>query len=219
MSPWFVADVMTTDVISVYEDTPFKQIVDLFESHSINAVPVIDSDRRVLGVVSSADLLPKIEFAADHNLHPFADRRLRLAHDKAAGIAAADLMTAPATTIQSDATLVRAASLLDAGRLKRLPVVDGAGRLAGIVTRDDLLKVFLRGDNAIQRDVTDEILSRLPRHDRDQITVEVDDGIVTLLGKVDHPLLLRPVIESAEAVPGVIEVLSYITTDEDDLVG
>jgi len=219
MSPWFVADVMTIDVISVYEDTPFKQIVDLFEAHSINAVPVIDRDRRVLGLVSSADLLPKIEFAADHNRHLFADRRFRLARDKAAGVAAAELMTAPATTIRPDATLVRAAKLMDAGQLKRLPVVDEDGRLAGIVTRDDLLKVFLRGDNAIQREITDEILSRLPDHDRDQITVEVDDGVVTLLGKVDHPQLLGPVIESVEAVPGVVEVLSYATTDEDDLVG
>jgi len=216
---WFVADVMTTDVISVYEDTPFKQIVDLFEAHSINAVPVIDRDRRVLGLVSSADLLPKIEFAADRNLHLFGDRQHRLARDKAAGIAAADLMTAPATTIQPDATLVRAANLMEAGQRKRLPVVDRSGRLAGIVTRDDLLKVFLRGDDAIRQEVVNEVLGGLPDHDRNQITVEVDDGVVALQGKVDHPLLLAPVIETAEAVPGVVEVLSYVTTDEDDLLG
>ena len=71
MSRWNVADVMTIGAVSVREDTPFKEIVDLLEAHEVNAVPVVDGFERVVGVVSSADLVPKIEFAGD-------DERVRL---------------------------------------------------------------------------------------------------------------------------------------------
>jgi CBS domain-containing protein len=147
MGRWNVADVMTVGAISVNEDTPFKEIVDVLEVHSINAVPVVDGFSRVLGLVSSADLVPKIEFAGvSEHVHPFEGRRHRAAREKATATAAAELMTAPAVTVMPQTLLVEAAKLMESAQLKRLPVVDDLGRLVGMVTRGDLLKVFLRDD-------------------------------------------------------------------------
>src|SRR6185369_10143859 len=100
MGRWSVADVMTVGAVSVEEGAPFKEIVDLLEAHHINAVPVVDSCHRVLGVVSSADLVPKIEFSGsgDH-AHLFESRKHRAAREKSTGTAAAELMTAPAQTV------------------------------------------------------------------------------------------------------------------------
>lgn len=220
MGRWTVADVMTADVISIDEDTPFKQIVDLLEAHGINAVPVVDHDHRVLGLVSSADLVPKIEFAGEEDRpHPFEGPKHRHAREKASGTAAAELMTSPAITVAPGATIVATAKKMEGANLKRLPVVDDAGRLVGMVTRGDLLKVFLRNDADIRREIVDEVMCDLPGLDRVQLQVEVDDGVVTLLGQVDHPSLIAPILRRVESVPGVVDLVSYLTGKESDLVG
>ena len=157
MGRWNVADVMTIGAISVQEDTPFKEIVDLLEAHEINAVPVVDGFDRVVGVVSSADLVPKIEFAGDDDhLRLFENRHTRQARGKAHATAAGELMNAPAVTVMSTTSVVAAARIMETDELKRLPVVDDMGRLIGMVTRRDLLKVFLRTDEEIRREIVAE---------------------------------------------------------------
>jgi CBS domain-containing protein len=193
MSRWNVADVMTFGAVSVTEDTPFKEIVDLLEAHGVNAVPVLDAAVRVVGIVSSADLLPKIEFAGEAHRHPV----------KADATAAGELMSAPAVTVTGTATLPRAARIMEAAGLKRLPVVDGAGRLLGMVTRRDLLKVFLRSDEEIRREVAG--LCR-----RTGVRVEVADGVVTLLGEVGREAAIPPFVRRVERVDGVVDVVSLL---------
>jgi CBS-domain-containing membrane protein len=216
MSRWSVADVMTVGAVSVEQDTPFKEIVDVLEAHGINAVPVVDSCRRVIGVVSSADLVPKIEFAGDDDqLRIFEGRRTRQARGKAGGTAAGELMTAPALTVLGQTSVVQAARIMESAQLKRLPVVDDLGRLIGMVTRHDLLKVFLRGDSAIHREVVNEVLSDLPGVSPGDIRVEVDDGVVTLLGELRRPSLASAVIRQVERVDGVVDVVSYLTVEDE----
>ena len=145
-----VKDLMTTPVVTVAPEIPFKEIVACLAEHRVSAVPVVDDSRRVLGVVSEADLLLKEEFPegpAGGRL--FQGRRHRMDRAKAAGDTAVELMTAPAITIGPDATVAEAARLQHRHQIKRLPVVDPAGPLLGIVSRADLLKVFLRADAEI----------------------------------------------------------------------
>ncbi|WP_433221538.1 CBS domain-containing protein [Dactylosporangium sp. CS-047395] len=217
MARWNVADVMTIGAISVQEDTPFKEIVDLLEAHEINAVPVVDGFDRVVGVVSSADLVPKIEFAGvDDRLRVFEARHTRQARGKAHATAAGELMNAPAITVMSTTSLVAAARIMETETLKRLPVVDDAGRLIGMVTRRDLLKVFLRTDAEIRGEILAEALDGLVGVDPSQLRVEVDDGVVTLLGEVDRGSLVPSLVRQIERVDGVVDVVSHLSFDIDE---
>jgi len=219
MSRWSIADVMTVGVVSVEEGTPFKEIVDLMEAHHVNAVPVVDSCDRVLGVVSSADLVPKIEFSGsgDH-AHLFESRKHRAAREKSTGTAAAELMTAPAQTVLPQTSLVEAAKLMETAELKRLPVVNDLGRLVGIVTRSDLLKVYLRSDTDLRREIVDEVLVDIPGLDRELVRVTVDDGVVTLEGEVDRRSVITAAVRHVERVAGVVDVISDLSYRHDDLV-
>src|SRR5690242_11463085 len=220
MGSWKVADVMTADAMSVDEQAPFKQIVDIMEAFGYNALPVVDSAGQVLGLVSSADLVPKIEFAGtDEQPHLFEGRQHRAARDKATGTAAAELMTSPAVTVLPQTTLVEAAKIMESDGLKRLPVVDDAGRLTGMVTRSDLLKVFLRDDSDIRREIRTEVLADLVGVEPSQVHVEVDDGVVTLLGRLDRRSLVPVTIRQIERVAGVVDVVSHLTYRVDDING
>lgn len=215
-----VGEVMTTDVVSVHEDATFREIVDLLETHHISAVPVIDWSNMVIGVVSEADLLPKMEYAGGGvGRRPFEGHRVREAREKAAGDLAEDLMSKPAVTVMPETTVVNAAKLMDSVGVKRLPVVNPAGRLIGIVSRHDLLKVFLRIDVAITDDVRRE-LERVPGVDVTLLTIETTEGIVTLAGKLDRRSLVPIVVRLAERVDGVVDVVNRLSfrTDDTELV-
>jgi CBS-domain-containing membrane protein len=217
MSQWRVADVMTVGAVSVARDTPFREIVDLLEERRINAVPVVDDDRRVIGLVSSADLLAKIEFAGEApGPRLFEPRRVRATRAKSGGTAAGDVMTAPAVTVDAQTSVVSAAKAMDRDGLKRLPVVDSAGVLVGMVTRRDLLKVFLRPDAQIRAEIVDEVLDDLVDGQPEQVAVSVDDGVVTLYGRVERRSQVAVVRRQVSRVDGVVDVISDLSWAVDD---
>jgi CBS domain-containing protein len=139
-----VRDVMTAEVVVVRDRTPFKEIVGLMRQHNVSALPVVDATDELVGIVSEADLLLKEEHVAEGESHRrFQSRRRRIDRAKAGGVIARELMSSSVETIDPEAPLARAARLLHERRVKRLPVVDANGKLVGIVSRADLLKVFL----------------------------------------------------------------------------
>src|ERR1051325_11385675 len=93
------------------------------------------------------------------------------------------LMTSPAITIGPDATIPAAARLMTTDHVSRLPVVDEKGRLVGVVSRRDLLSVFLRPDDDIARDAR-QVLDELPLADPKDAIVRVKHGVVTLAGTI-----------------------------------
>jgi CBS-domain-containing membrane protein len=174
---------MTREVITVDKQASFKEIAATMADRRVSALPVLDEEGRVSGIVSEADLLLKEEFPegpAGGRL--FQGRRQREERTKAAGDTAVELMTAPAVTVGPDASIAEAARLLHRHGIKRLPVVDPAGPLLGIVSRADLLKVFLRSDAEIAQEVRQEVLLRSMWVNPDTVVAEVRDGIVTLTG-------------------------------------
>lgn len=222
MRTWQVRDVMTTDVVTVGEWTPYREIVDLIAGRRISAVPVLDADRRVLGVVSEADLLHKVELIGQpHERRTFEGRRRRAARTKADAAHAAELMSAPAITVQPHTTLVVAAKLMDHEQVKRLPVIDDLGRLVGIVTRSDLLKVHLRPDAGIRDDVVQEVLRRVLAVRDGVVQVAVLDGTVTMTGRLDRRSAVELAVRLAAQVSGVVRVVDELEYDVDDrhLVG
>ncbi|WP_308442055.1 CBS domain-containing protein [Planosporangium flavigriseum] len=219
VEPPRVRDVMTNPVVAVRERANYKEIVDALDEFGVSAVPVLDSDDRVVGVVSVADLLPKVEFP-DEGPGPrlFERLRRRTARAKAAGETAGELMSSPAITTRADTTIVEAARLMEAERVKRLPVVGEEGRLAGIVTRRDLLRVYLRPDADIRADVRGEVLDKALGVGPSEVTVEVDSGVVRLAGKVERRSTAQDAVRLARTVPGVVHVVDELTYRHDDQV-
>ena len=116
MRKWAVDDVMTTAVVSVPADAPYRSVVDLLVSQRFSAVPVVDEFGRVAGVVSEADLLRKIEYAGDEQPRVFDGRRRRGERAKATARTAEQLMTSPAVAVLTGISIAAAARLMDKTR-------------------------------------------------------------------------------------------------------
>ncbi len=204
-SPHIVSDVMTRSVAVVGRTAVFKDIVRTMQDRKVSAVPVVDDGNEVVGVVSEADLLPKEEF---RDSDPDRYTQLRRLSDlaKAGSVTAGALMTSPAHTARADATLALAAREMARARVTRLPVVDETGHLEGIVSRADLLKVFLRDDEDIAEEVRREVVSYLFPSPASTVLVEVRDGVVTLGGRVHDTSLVPVAARLVRAVEGVVDV-------------
>lgn len=189
-----VGDLMTDPVISVVPATRFREVAKLLAEHDISGVPVVDEDDRVLGVVSESDLL------ARHSL------------------TARELMTTPAVTVRAQETVADAARRMVRGGVERLPVVDERERLVGIVTRRDLLCVFLRPDAEIRRRIQEEILAEVvdPPGDAGDVDVHVLDGVVTLGGRVRLRSQAVTLRQLAERMDGVVAVVDQLSSRVDD---
>ncbi|MER5906044.1 CBS domain-containing protein [Streptomyces mirabilis] len=209
-SPRIVSDVMTHTVAAVGRKANFKEIVRLMEQWKVSALPVLEGEGQVIGVVSEADLLPKEEF---RDSDPDRYTQLRRLSDlaKAGAVTAEDLMTAPAFTVRANATLAQAARTMAHAKVKRLPVVDDKGLLEGVVSRGDLLKVFLRDDEDIAEEVRREVVSYLFRAPSSPVRVQVHDGVVTLAGRVRDTSLVPVAARLVRAVEGVVDVEFELT--------
>jgi len=166
-----VGDLMTPTAVSVRPGTPFKEIARILDEYQITAVPVIDDEERPVGVVSEADLLRKQTGSGT-------------------GSSAQDLMTSPAVVAEPGWHAVRAARTMEHHKVKRLPVVDGDGRLIGVISRSDLVQLFLRRDRAIQEEILEDVIVRTLGLPPSALTVEVADGRVTLSGTVPRKSLM-----------------------------
>ncbi|MFI1991476.1 CBS domain-containing protein [Actinoplanes sp. NPDC020271] len=215
MNTWHVKDVMTADVVSAHPDTPYRQLVNLMTGRRINALPVVDDDRHVLGVVSKSDLLQKIEYGGAEEPHWY-ERRQRAQWRKAVGLTAAELMTAPAVVALAR-TGVRAAALrMEEAGVKQLPVEDSLGRLVGMVSRGDLLKEHLRPDTAILADARTAIDEVLLTENVAEVSAVAADGVVTLTGHTERWSSAALTVRTVRLVPGVVDVVDRITFAYDD---
>lgn len=158
-SPHTVSDVMTHTAVAVGRQASYKQIVELMEQWKVSALPVLEGEGRVIGVVSEADLLPKEEFRFDDPTCPTPSLSDAA---KASAVSAEELMSSPAITVHASAALAEAARIMARRRVKRLPVVNDTGMLEGVVSRSDLLKVFLRPDEEIAEEIRHSVLPDLP---------------------------------------------------------
>ncbi|WP_406100804.1 CBS domain-containing protein [Streptomyces sp. NBC_01003] len=193
-----VADLMAPTAISVQRGTPFKEIARLLDEFDITAVPVVDEAEHPVGVVSEADLL----------------------HKRVAGRGsptAADIMTSPAITAAPEWSVVRAARVMGRHSVKRLPVVDAAGRLVGVLSRRDLVQLFLRRDQSIREEIVEDVLTRTLQLSPSALSVEVTDGVVTLSGTVGRRMLIPVVVRLCHSVDGVVDVINRLGYERDDM--
>ena len=214
-----VRDVMTPEVVVVAPDCGFKHIVDVLADFRVSAVPVVQ-DGTVIGIVSGADLLHKLEFSDDaaHGWRMVERHSRRVARAKAGGTTARDLMSTPVVTIGPEDSLATAARTMEQHRVKRLPVVDD-GRLVGIVARGDLLRRYLRPDAEIEREIVTDVLGRRMWLDPTEVQVSVADGRVALSGCPDRRSTTILAGRLVGGVDGVVTVTNELTWRYDDLSG
>ncbi|MDF5754253.1 CBS domain-containing protein [Spongiactinospora sp. TRM90649] len=215
-----VASVMTITVASVTRDVPFHVVAEKLIATGVGALPVLDPGGVVVGMISEADLLRKEDFKeryyGEYYYPPLRTRLRRRSgarrETSAEGVTAGELMSSPAIVVAADSPVVLAARLMERHGIKRLPVVDDLGRLAGIVTRRDLLKVFLRPDADIAGDAG--------RHadilQVDALKITVADGVLTLSGSVERRSQADAAARAADRLDGVVAVHSQITWTQDD---
>ncbi|MFF0622283.1 CBS domain-containing protein [Streptomyces sp. NPDC004296] len=210
-----IGELMTRKVVSVQLDTPFKEIAQTLADHAVSAVPVLDSLGRPAGIVSEADLLRKAADRSDLTGRTPLPHLEAWQKARAEGRTAGELMSAPAVCAHPEWTVVEAARLMEVQQLKRLPVVDEADALLGIVSRSDLLRVFLRKDEAIREEITREVLGRTARLGAWDVTADVERGQVTLHGRVTDPVLIPVLVRMSASVDGVVSVSHDVRVSDD----
>ncbi|MYT75132.1 MULTISPECIES: CBS domain-containing protein [unclassified Streptomyces] len=218
-----VGSVMVGDVVRVVDGTPFKEVARLLNQHRISGLPVVDDNERVVGVISETDLLTREAQSArpdppPHRPHwPRAARRGgRAERQRARARTAGQLMSAPPVTVHADDTIAEAARTMARRKVERLPVVDEEERLVGIVTRRDLLQVFLRPDDEIRREIVDEVLVRGLWLTPQTVSVQVHEGVVTLDGQLERRSEKDIAARMTGHIDGVIGVVDKLTYRLDD---
>ncbi|MFE2233407.1 CBS domain-containing protein [Streptomyces sp. NPDC059442] len=212
-----VFEVMTHDVVTAAPETSFKGIARLLAENDVSAVPVVDPDRSLLGVVSEADLLRTTAELPDLEGRPAGVRLLSQERRLPDAETAAQPMTSPAIAAQPNWNLVETARTMHREGVKRLPVTDETGRLVGIISRSDLLRPFLRGDTAIRDEIEHDVLAGTLRLAPDTIRVTVDDGVVRLTGPVDERADIPVIVRLCRSVDGVVALHESIEYSYDNL--
>lgn len=215
-----VSDLMTHTVVDVAPDTTFKDIVETLAEHDITAVPVVDDDDHPLGVVSEADLMGYEARQPDPGGHVpdvlrrYADRTP--SDTNGVNPTARQLMTSPAVVARPGWTVVEAARLMQEYQIKRLPVVSETDQVVGVVSRSDLMRVFLRRDRAIREEIRYDILANTFRMAPTDVTVHVVDGCVTLTGRVQRRSTIPVLLRLCRSVDGVVDVTEELDHALDD---
>ncbi|MFF5187646.1 CBS domain-containing protein [Streptomyces sp. NPDC000345] len=220
-----VGSVMTTDVVRAEYGTPFKEVARLLATHRISGLPVVDEDDKVIGVLSETDLMMHQATIPDPyepkhrarltELAPGARRQAAKGRARTAG----RLMTAPPVTVHADDTIVQAARTMARRRVERLPVLDEEDRLVGIVTRRDLLQVFLRPDKEIRDEVIEEVLVRALWLPPRSVEVSVTEGVVTLTGHMERKSDTEIALSMTRRIDGVVDAVGKLTYRLDDARG
>ncbi|MFC5720834.1 CBS domain-containing protein [Streptomyces gamaensis] len=212
-----VGEVMTRDVVHASRGTTFADLMLLLDRRRVSGVPVVDDDDKVIGVVSEADLIRRqaagVRARLRSRLPRSSAQAARRDHGRPCTVTLERLMSSPALTVHPEQQVAAAARVMERHRVNRLPVVDEEDRLIGIITRHDLLRVFLRTDEEIRAEVADEVLGRALGLPSGTVTVCVTDGMVTLAGHVGHAETVASAVRRAWRVDGVIGVVNRLTTD------
>jgi CBS domain-containing protein len=216
MRHYQVQDVMTANPATVSPATPLKNVAEILVKGRIGVVPVLTPQGRVAGVVAEGDLLRKEQLQRD----PDSRHSVRLPRRTRRGIATAEtareLMDRDPATAPAGTSVAEAARLMDRQQCRFLLVTGEDGKLLGVVTARDLLRVFLRPDAAIKEEISRDVLLGYLGTNPVLVQVDVTDGVVTLTGEVECKSMLAAVLPAVRAVDGVIDAGAQLGYAIDD---
>jgi CBS domain-containing protein len=211
-----VKDLMVREVVTVAPGTSLKDVASILAERGISGLPVVDGDE-VVGIVSEADILMKAQApgptrgALGRLLHPQSSEEVEKLEARTAG----EAMSSPVVTIDAGASIAEAASLMVQRGVNRLPVVED-GRLAGILTRADVVRAFTRDDADLAREISEDVILKKFWIAPETVTVTVENGEVTLGGEVERQSVAELLASYVEHVPGVVSVRSTLSWRESD---
>lgn len=218
------ADIMTRDVITVAPGDSVRDAAQILLKNRISAMPVLDAEGKLIGVVSEGDLMRRAEIGTDKRRSWWQEmlagtERLAREYVRAHGQKVSDVMTTQVVHAAPDTALPVIASLMERYGIKRLPIVE-KDRLAGIVSRADLLRAFAesKGTGEAKKTATDEqIRDRLDAELRSlgwlspgKFNVAVDHGVVELWAAVGSEAERKAMVVAAETTPGVTAITSHV---------
>lgn len=217
-----VADVMVKDVVSVGPEASVREVASLMLERRISGVPVIDGERRVLGIVSEGDLIRRPEIETDRIPEGWlglflSDEQRARNFVKSHGLKAREVMSQPAICVGPDTPLAEIVRLMERHRIKRVAVVE-QGRLAGMVTRTDLLRAMVAHQSVSPAASSDEALrARVASMLEDEawaasamVFVRVENGVAHLWGTVESAPQREALMLAVRAVPGIRDVQAHL---------
>ncbi|GAB4484549.1 MAG: hypothetical protein OHK006_09060 [Thermodesulfovibrionales bacterium] len=140
-----VRDVMTKDPITVQKFENIIKAAHILADKGISGIPVVDKERRVIGVVTQADILAMVGMRKEHTFKDFLKHALgEPLLERKTGDIVADIMTTGVVTVSPEVSIAKVAQIMDEKKIRRLPVVDGEKKLIGIISRADILKAILK---------------------------------------------------------------------------
>ena len=227
-------DVMTTGVVTVEPETTVREIAAVLADKGISAVPVVDNDGAILGIVSEGDLIHRREIGTDQKKPSWwlislsQMEAAAIDYSKSHGRHAHDIMTRDVITVSEDTSLAKIANILETNRIKRVPVMrDGA--LVGIVSRANIMQAIaarsegahapVSGDDTSTRDRVNENLKGNPWSRPWNNTVFVSNGVVDLYGTVENDAERNASRIAAENTPGVVKVIDHRGIDKYSIGG
>ena len=216
-------DIMTPNVITVRNDVPVSDVAALLLEKNVSAVPVVGEDGRLSGIVSEGDLMRRLSEGADDD-RPWWLKMMATnvgsANDfiKSHGRVAGDVMTRNVVSVSEDDELNEVAHVLEANRIKRVPVVN-EGRVVGIISRSNMLQVIAGQKTEVKKSVTVndrdlrkqvyDVLSNKGFASHGSLNVIVDDGVIELWGWVETEPEREALLLAASEVEGVKEVRDH----------
>jgi CBS domain-containing protein len=212
-----VSSVMTSPVVTVTPDTTFKDAVRMLRRKRVSGLPVVDRYGQLVGIVTEADLLNKVE-KREPESYVLESKRHRADRAHAAAMDVASAMTREVVTVRPDFPIALAAREMHTRGIKRLPVVDESGKVVGIVSRGDLLTVFLRPDREVRADVKKVLGDAFEKHGGRELKARLSSGVVDLTGAFEEKSRCDALVRAVTAVEGVIGVRSKMTYDIDDTI-
>lgn len=206
---------MSSPVVTVTPETSFKDCVRVLRRNRVSGLPVVDDAGRLVGLVSESDLLNKVE-KRDADSYLLESRRHRLDRARASAFDVASAMSTDVVSVLPDLPIALAAREMHTRGFKRLPVVDARGRLVGIVSRGDLLTVFLRTEREVRADVRKMLAEMEAKHNGRHLKATVANGIVELDGSFAEKSRCEATVRAVTTIDGVIGVRSRMTYEIDD---
>src|SRR5271166_93171 len=230
--PMRAMDVMTSEVITVDADASVQAVAKLLAERGISAVPVVDRENRVIGMVSEGDLLHRTETGTERRRSWWLDMMAstnKLAGDyiKSHSGKVKDVMTRDVISVTETTPVADIAVLLETNRIKRVPVVRD-GKLAGIVSRANLVRALgmtinePSGTEADDRTIRDKLLAELKAQRWAEVSpanVTVKDGVVHLWSSYLSEQEKRALVVAAENIPGVRRVEDHMRATGAYLLG
>jgi CBS domain-containing protein len=223
-----VADIMTRNVVSVAPDATIRDAVELMLRHRISGLPVIDAQRKLVGIVSEGDFLRRPETGTERQRSRWLDAVFGPAEGaksfvQSHGMQISEVMTGNVVAVMEAESLDRVVHLMEIHRIKRLPVLR-EGKVVGIVSRANLLRALAsvhRGAGAARADDTEirgRILAEIERQSwaaGADVDLVVRKGLADLWGTVADPAQRDALQVLAEGTPGIKSVVSHLRWDGD----